>query len=125
MILDTSALSAFADGDQKLLPVIESEVSLQLPVIALSEFLYGVRRSRLRKRYEQWLTANLPLFDLLPLGEETAHRYAEICVELRAAGLPIPSNDAWIAALAREHRSPLVTRDQHFRFVRGLRLLTW
>jgi hypothetical protein len=28
-------------------------------------------------------------------------------------------------AQAREHRSPLVSRDQHFRAVSGLRLLTW
>jgi predicted nucleic acid-binding protein len=125
VILDTNALSAFADGDKKLLPVIESEVSLALPVIALGEFLYGIHQSRLRERYEQWLRANLPLFDLLLIGAETARRYAGICGELKAAGLPIPSNDVWIAALAREHGSPLVSRDQHFRAVNGLRLLTW
>lgn len=125
MILDTNALSAFADGDKKLLPVIGSAVDLALPVIALGEFLYGIHRSRFRDRYEQWLRANLPLFDLLPIGEETARRYAEICRELKAAALPTPSNDVWIAALAREHGSPLVSRDQHFRAVTGLRLLTW
>ena len=125
MILDTNALSAFAGGDKELLPIIEGEANLALPVVALGEFLFGIRQSRFRERYEQWLRENLPLFDLLPIGEETARRYADICLELRAAGLPIPSNDVWIAALAREHRSPLVSRDQHFRAVTGLRLLTW
>lgn len=56
---------------------------------------------------------------------ETAERYSEIRHELKAAGTPIPTNDLWIAALARHHRIPLVTRDGHFRAVRGLRILAW
>ena len=39
---------------------------------------------------------------------------------LKQAGHPIPANDAWIAALALEHRRPILSRDQHFDAVRGL-----
>jgi len=35
VILDTNAVSAFADGDKKLVRVVESEVNLALPVNAL------------------------------------------------------------------------------------------
>jgi tRNA(fMet)-specific endonuclease VapC len=56
---------------------------------------------------------------------ETAERYAEIRHELKAAGTPIPTNDLWIAALARHHRMRLVTQDRHFRAIRGLRILAW
>lgn len=125
MILDTNALSAFVDGDQKLKRVIENETNLALPVIVLGEYLYGVRQSRFRARYEQWMNVNLSFFELLSVGRETAERYAEIRRELKAAGKPIPSNDVWIAALAREHRLPLVSRDDHFQAVRSLQLLTW
>ena len=125
MILDTNALSAFADGDEKLRRVIEDESELAVPVIALGEYLYGIRQSHFRSRYEQWLNVNLPLFDLLVVGRETAGRYAEIRRELKATGRPIPTNDLWIAALSREHRLPVVSRDSHFQAVRGLRLLTW
>jgi predicted nucleic acid-binding protein len=76
-------------------------------------------------RYQRWLDANLSLFDLLVVGPETARRYAELRRELKTTGTPIPSNDAWIASLAREHRLPVVTRDNHFQAVRGLRLPTW
>lgn len=48
VILDTNALSAFADGDQKLLNVLSSESELALPVVVLAEFLYGVQGSRAR-----------------------------------------------------------------------------
>jgi len=62
--------------------------------------------------YEDWLNANLGLFDLLVVGRETARCYAEIRRELKAAGRPVPSNDAWIAALGREHRRPVVSRSR-------------
>ena len=119
MILDTKALSAFADGDQNLLPVIENESRLALPVIVLGEYLYGIHQSRFLVRYQRWLDANLSFFDLLVVGPQTAGRYAELRLELKTSGTPIPSNDTWIAALAREHRLPVVTRDDHFQAVRG------
>lgn len=125
MILDTNALSAFADGDAKLLRLIEAEADLALPVIVLGEYLYGIRQSHHRARYEQWMGEVLPLFDLLAVEQETARHYAGIRHELKAAGLPIPSNDLWIAALARQHRLPVVSRDPHFEAVKGLRLLAW
>ena len=125
MILDTNALSAFADGDNTLLPIIADATYLAVPIIALGEYLYGVQQSRYRARYEKWLDANLPLLDLLVVGRETARQYAEVRRELKAAGHPIPSNDVWIAALAREHRLPVVSRDSHFSLVQGLRLLSW
>jgi len=125
LILDTNALSAVADGDENLRRLIEHQTELALPVIVLGEYLYGIQQSHFRVRYEQWLQANLPLFDLLNVDLETSQRYAEIRHELRTAGTPIPSNDLWIASLARQHRAPLVSRDEHFQAVRGLRLLTW
>ena len=125
MILDTNALSAFVDGDPKLLPVIKTESTLSVPVIVLGEYLYGIQQSRFRVRYERWLDTNLPQFDLLVLGLETARRYAQLRRELKSAGTPIPSNDAWIAALALEHRLSIVTRDDHFQAIHGLHVLSW
>jgi predicted nucleic acid-binding protein len=125
MILDTNALSAFADGDDRLWRLIEDQEHLAVPVIALGEYLFGVSESRWRSRYEHWLSSNLPLLDLLPVGRATARHYADIRRELKSAGRPIPSNDLWIAALAREHRLPVVSRDAHFAAVQGVKWLTW
>lgn len=55
MILDTNALSALADGDEMLEPVVRQASEIALPVIVLGEYHYGIRRSRNRKRYERWL----------------------------------------------------------------------
>ena len=83
------------------------------------------RSSRFRARYQRWLEANLPFFDLLVVGLDTARRYAELRRELKVAGTPIPSNDAWIASLARKDGLLVATRDVHFQAVRGLHVLTW
>jgi tRNA(fMet)-specific endonuclease VapC len=125
LILDTNALSAFVDGDERLLHAIESEAELAIPTIVLGEYLYGIGQSRKRAAYQAWIRTNLPFFDVIPVVRETAERYAEIRHELKTVGTPIPTNDLWIAALARQHQLQIVTRDAHFRAVRGLRMLAW
>ena len=125
MILDTNALSALADGDNNLREALEGNYDVAVPVIVLGEYLFGIHQSRLLARYDQWLKVNLPRFNLLAVARETASHYADIRRELKKAGRPIPSNDLWIAALAREHRLPILSQDRHFQAVAGLRLVTW
>lgn len=125
VILDTNAFSAFVDGDEKLAKVLSIESELALPIVVLGEFLYGIQGSRWRASYEAWIRTQLVFFDLLPVVRETAERYAEIRRELKAAGKLIPTNDLWIAAIARTRGMPLATRDAHFRAVRGLKIITW
>ena len=57
--------------------------------------------------------------------EQTANEYGLIKISLRAKGRPIPDNDAWIAALARQYNLPLATRDEHFAEVEGVVLERW
>jgi predicted nucleic acid-binding protein len=61
----------------------------------------------------------------LAVDGDTADRYAEVRGELKQSGRPIPSNDLWIAALARQHALPLLSRDEHFDSVPGLRRIGW
>jgi tRNA(fMet)-specific endonuclease VapC len=125
LILDTNAFSALADGDAELREVLRGHRDLAVPAIVLGEFEFGASQSRSRARYEQWLEFNLPLFTVLAVERETARAYARVRQELKAAGMPIPVNDVWIAALARQHHLPLVTRDRHFHSVSGLRVVGW
>ena len=125
VILDTNALSAFADGDKGLREALDRERDLALPVIVLGEYLFGVRRSRYRARYQDWLSRQLPLWVVLPVGASTAESYADIRGELKVKGRPIPTNDVWIAALAREYGYPVATRDTHFDLIDGIRRISW
>jgi tRNA(fMet)-specific endonuclease VapC len=125
VILDTNALSAFVDGDAGVGEILRRETRVAIPVIVLGEFRYGIAESRHRKAYEAWLETHLPQFDTLAVTDETAVVYAGLRVALRRSGRPIPANDAWIAALALQHRLPVLSRDQHFDAVPGLRRKSW
>ena len=125
MILDTNALSAFVDGDAGVGEVLRREALAAIPVIVLGEFRYGIAGSRNRRAYEAWLETHLAGFDILAVTDDTATAYASLRVALKRSGRPIPANDAWIAALALQHRLPVLSRDQHFDVVPGLRRQGW
>ena len=125
MILDTNALSAFVDGDVDVGKLLRTQARAAIPVVVLGEFLYGIAESRHRSAYEAWLTSHLQHFDLLEVTGETAVTYAALRVALKRSGRPIPANDAWIAALALQHRLPVLSRDQHFDAVPGLERKGW
>ena len=125
MILDTNGLSALADGDLTLEPILRQATGIALPAIVLGEYRYGIRQSRNRVRYEQWLAEAISSYQVLTVDEGTAEYYAEVREELKRKARPIPANDLWIAALSRQHRLPILSRDQHFDFVPGLKRIGW
>ena len=125
MILDTNALSAWTEG----LPVVESSLRsagrLIVPSIVLGEYYFGIRQSRHRARYEDWLRQYLPLAEIATVTQATADVYADIRLELKRLGAPIPLNDAWIAALARQHAQPVMSNDAHFDVVDGVQRIAF
>jgi predicted nucleic acid-binding protein len=125
MILDTNALSAFADGMPPVVQQIAAVDEIHIPVIVLGEYRFGIATSRRRREYERWLARGRSFWNVLPLGEETATHYASIRQQQKSAGAPLPSNDVWIAALAKQHELPILSRDTHFDAVPGLTRLSW
>jgi predicted nucleic acid-binding protein len=125
MILDTNALSAFADGVPPVVEQIGTADELHIPVIVLGEYRFGIATSRRRREYEAWLARGRAFWNVLPVLEETAAYYASIRQQLRRAGAPLPANDVWIAALARQHELPILSHDAHFDAVPGLTRLSW
>lgn len=125
MILDTNALSAVADGDAALEPILRKATEVAVPVIVLGEYRYGIRQSRDRQRYEQWLTESIRNYRVLDVDEETAISCAALRSELRKAGTPIPSNDVWIAALCHQHSFSLLSRDRHFDLIGGIKRIDY
>jgi len=125
VILDTSVLSAFVDGDAGVGEILSRQARAAIPVIVLGEFRYGIAESRHRPAYEAWLDSQLPHFDVPAVTDETAVAYTALRVALRRSSRPIPANDAWIAALALQHRLPVLSRDQHFDAVPDLKRTSW
>jgi tRNA(fMet)-specific endonuclease VapC len=125
VILDTNGLSALADGEPALEPVLRRAAQVAIPVIVLGEYRYGISQSRNHIHYEQWLAEYLPSFRILDIDERTTISYSAVRGQLKKGGTPIPSNDVWIAALCRQHSLPLLSRDRHFDAVSGIMRIAW
>ena len=125
MLLDTNALSALAARDEELIKILESAPRLAVTIISAGEYVYGLTQSRHQKELGDWLEAFLARAELLHISRRTLPHYAEVRRQLKNDGTPIPANDCWIAASAKEHRLPIVSRDKHFDTVKGLRRIVW
>ncbi len=103
MILDTNALSAIAEGEPGATEIFARARQVAIPVIVLGEYRFGIAHSRHKREYERWLEEMASVCRVLEINEDTALWYAGLCGQLKAAGTQIPSNDAWISALCRQH----------------------
>jgi len=91
----------------------------------LGSIRFGILASCQRRSYERWLEIFLPVVSILNVEAETAVLYAINRDELRRVGRPIPDNDIWIAALARQHRLPILSNDRHFDLISDVRRIGW
>lgn len=119
VFLDTSAYSAFKRDHPQIRHRIQEASQIQLNPVVLGElragFLKGTRLKDNLAELTQFLAS--PRVDVVAVDEETAERYAVIFDSLRQAGVPIPTNDIWIAAGAMQSSSVLLTTDQHYKEV--------
>jgi len=94
--------------------------------IVLGELRYGFLGGRLAELNEAALQDFLrrPRVRVLPIGEETSHRYALILDYLRKHGRPVPTNDMWLAASAMEFGMTLLTADRHFQWMPQISVAT-
>ena len=83
MILDTNALSAVADDEPAVVRVNRQAASMELPVIVLGEYRFGVGQSRRRSEYEKWLRELIAATRVLVVEEETSRHYAGIRAALK------------------------------------------
>jgi len=125
MILDTNAISALLDGDRSLETVLAVADRHHLPAVALGEYRYGLKFSRQKRALESLVDELEAESFPLEVDSATARHYADIRSDLKTAGRPIPENDIWIAAMARQHRIPIVSRDEYFDRIGGVRRVGW
>lgn len=125
MILDTNAVSALFEGKDALASALESEEHHHLPVIVIGEYRYGLLFSRHRRHLSLLLDTLIRKSWVLSVGVETAVCYSTTRQDLRVAGTPIPENDIWISALARQHGLPILSQDEHFDRVEGIERISW
>ncbi len=126
VILDSSGYSEFRRGRPTLRKYFVKDTEIILPVVVIGELRAGFAAG-------QWLSENekllrqfmdLPNVTIAKITDKTTRIYAQLFVELRQKGLPIGQNDMWIAALALELDTPLLTFDKDFSHINNLQLVS-
>ncbi len=118
---DTSTYAHFKRGGGRRLTEIVAQADwIGFPTVVIGEilsgFLGGSRTESNVRELDEMLSSHF--VSVIPIDREVAAIYAEIVSDLRVAGTPVPSNDAWIAAAAVQSGATLVTYDAHFASIR-------
>jgi len=117
--MDTSAYSHFRRGDDSVVQIIATARWVGIPSVVLGElrtgFLLGSQAAKNEGELRHFLRH--PSVVVLDVDDDAARNYAEIMVELRKAGTPLPINDIWVAAVAARDGATVLTYDEHFRLI--------
>ena len=124
-LLDTNIVIAFFSGEPAVIAKFGQADEILLPSIVLGELIFGARKSSRASDNLARIEDFSQQVVILACDSNTAQHYGAIKNALRLKGRPIPDNDIWIAAIARQYRLTLVTRDTHFAEVDDLLNETW
>lgn len=124
IILDTNAYSSFIKNDLQVTNEIKNCDIVFLPSIVIGELYSGFYQGNKFQFNEGLLELflNNVFSKTVSVHETTSKIYGKIYSELLKNGTPIPTNDIWIAAIAIEKNSVLVTYDNHFLKIPNLKL---
>lgn len=125
VLVDTNVVVAYFRGEHVLRTRFAGAAPLHLPWVVLGELYYGAERAKRRQAQLAYILDLLIYASVLFPDHDTTSIYGQAKAELAQIGKPIPDNDLWIAAMARQHSLPLATRDVHFAHVPGLQTLAW
>jgi len=103
-----------------------NERELAVDPIILGGGRFGIillRKGKRRNSLERWFDAGVQRLHCLPWEAETGMRWAQLLVNLRAAGRAMPIKDSLIAATALVHGLIVVTRNRADFDKAGVRLV--
>jgi tRNA(fMet)-specific endonuclease VapC len=124
ILLDTNAYTAFMAGDQHVLSyMVDSEV-VYISTIVIGELFAGFYGGDkvLQNKEELKIFLSKDSIKIIDVTMETAEIFGELKSVLARKGRMIPLNDIWIAAHAIEYGSKLITYDEHFKNIDGVRI---
>lgn len=124
-LLDTNIIIALFASDVAVQQYLAEAEEVFIPSIVLGELYYGARKSARVEaniaRLEEFSASTA----VLTCDSVTAQHYGDIKNRLRAKGRPLPENDIWIAAIAKQYTLSLVSRDEHFSHIDDLLVNVW
>ena len=116
IVVDTNPYTALMQGQLAVKQAIENAEQVFVPVFVLAELLFGFKNGAREQANNALLQDFLKLqgVNIQHTSNETAQIFSELQLDLRQKGTAIPTHDIWIAAIAIETGSVVVTYDRHF-----------
>ena len=125
VLLDTNIIIEVLNGNQKIADKINGLGSFSISSVVLGELYIGINRVANRPKHLKILNDFIGLCTVLDIDKETAMHYGELIAALYKKGKPLPTNDVWIMASAKQHKLTLVTNDKHFREIDTIDVKFW
>ncbi len=125
-LLDTNILIALFKEEKAIIEKLSEQNNIcYTSFITIGELYYGAFNSFKIEENLLQLSKLRQVIPILKSSDTTSMLYGKIKTGLKQKGKPIPENDIWIAALAKEHDLILVTRDKHFEEIEELKVEKW
>jgi predicted nucleic acid-binding protein len=130
-LLDTTAFSDLMrehPGIDVRLETVSPVDRIVICSVVRGEILYGIGRLPEGKRQQNLAAKAIKLFGILPcepIPEKAGDFYAEIKRTRQLKGLTLDENDLWIAATALALGATLISRDNDFQNLEGLKVENW
>lgn len=124
--VDTNRYRDFCDGLPAVVEWFSCAEQIWLPLVVLAELRAGFQCGTASLQNERVLQQFLarPRVGLLLPDAESTHHFARLFRQLRSQGTPIPVHDIWIGALTLQHNLTLCSRDEHFKHLPQVPLLS-
>ena len=127
IILDTNIVSYLMRGGEladAYTPHIRGRL-LAIAFITVGELYFGAEKRNWGEKRRNELEATLRNFVVIPYDHEIARCYGRLVAERQRDGRSHSPNDAWIAACAVRHGTPLITHNAgDFEGIAGLEVIT-
>jgi tRNA(fMet)-specific endonuclease VapC len=108
-ILITNIVIALFGNDVTVKEKIAAAHEIYLPAIAVRELYYGALNSGKPNQNILKIDEFIREVTVLKCDADTGKYYGSVKKELKNIGKPIPENDIWIIALAKQHNIKLVS----------------
>lgn len=119
-LLDTSVIINTFRAHSTIIEQLDALDEVYVPLTVIGELYFGAYKSPNPVKHIARLKLFLSNCIALNPDLETADFYGSIKASLMTKGKPIPENDIWIAAIAKQWQLPLYTNDKHFSEVDGV-----
>lgn len=124
-LLDTNIVIELFDGNKIIADKLNQVPEFFISSVTLGELYIGINRVTNKSKHLKKLTEFLELCAVIDIDSSTAKIYGELIAALYKKGKPLPTNDVWIAACAKQHNFILITRDKHFDEIDRIKLKSW